>query len=347
VTAVERPRTQQRAVESLAESRTRAEVVVVGDASERRRAIHSLDHELVLLLDGDAELLPGALDHLLAELESHPQAAAVAATVVAADGRVLHSGGWVQLDADVANFGLVGAGLPLALGGLPDGGPADWVPWTAALVRREHIQSFPLDEGMDSGYGDAEWCFRVSRERPGSVRRCADALVFHRGPPELPAGPSFGARAQVVHLLAACARFYDRHGLLMAPWVCDLTPEFRAQDGSFDNAGARLLMELIIAHGQDWVLERWTGRELDGLLSAHRRDVELRLAEERLGQAQRENLRLGQAVRAQEETLDFLHARHETLRRVEEGGWWRLRGYVLPALQLAARVDRRLRRLRR
>ncbi len=346
VVSRERPRTRQRAVDSLAGSLTPVEVIVVEDAGERRRAIESLDQELLLLLDDDAELLPGALEHLLAELESHPQAAAVAATVVAADGRVSHSGGSLECSGGVARFAFVGAGLAFTPGALPASGPAGWVPWTAVLVRRECFEAFPIDQGMDGGYGDAEWSFRVSLERPEGFRRCAEALAFHRGPPELPAGPSFGARSHAVHLLAACARFHDRHGLLMVPWVCDLTPEFRAQDGSFDLVGARLLMDLITAQGEDWIRERWTSGELAGLLGAHRREVELQLTEESLRQVERENLRLTQAVRAQEETLEFLHARHETLRRVEEGGWWRLRSRVLPAIRLATRVEQRLRRLR-
>jgi len=57
-----------------------------------------------------------------------------------------------------------------------------------------------------------------------------------------------------------------------------------------------------------------------------------------------ENARLRQAVAAQEATLAFLHERHETLRRVEEGGWWRLRGRLLPLLRLATRVRARVRR---
>jgi hypothetical protein len=46
---------------------------------------------------------------------------------------------------------------------------------------------------------------------------------------------------------------------------------------------------------------------------------------------------------AQDETLTFLHERHATLCRIEQGGWWRLRRHLLPLLRSAGRL-RSLRR---
>jgi hypothetical protein len=60
--------------------------------------------------------------------------------------------------------------------------------------------------------------------------------------------------------------------------------------------------------------------------------------ETELAQAQAEIHRLRQAVEAQERTLDYLRQRHETLCRVEQGGWWRLRQRLLPLLRLAGRL---------
>jgi len=53
--------------------------------------------------------------------------------------------------------------------------------------------------------------------------------------------------------------------------------------------------------------------------------------------------RLHEALNAQEKTLEFLRGRYETLCRIEQGGWWRLRRRVLPLLRLAGRL-RALRR---
>jgi glycogen(starch) synthase len=56
------------------------------------------------------------------------------------------------------------------------------------------------------------------------------------------------------------------------------------------------------------------------------------------GRTNVEIARLREAVAAQEETLAFLHERDETLRRIEQGGWWRLRSRLLPLLRLARRL---------
>jgi hypothetical protein len=48
--------------------------------------------------------------------------------------------------------------------------------------------------------------------------------------------------------------------------------------------------------------------------------------------------RLRQALAAQESSLEFLHERYVTLRRIEAGGWWRLRARILPLLRIAGRL---------
>jgi hypothetical protein len=53
---------------------------------------------------------------------------------------------------------------------------------------------------------------------------------------------------------------------------------------------------------------------------------------------QAEVARLRQAVLSQDETLRFLHRRNETLHRIEQGGWWRLRGRIFPVLRLVTRL---------
>jgi glycogen synthase len=68
------------------------------------------------------------------------------------------------------------------------------------------------------------------------------------------------------------------------------------------------------------------------------------LLEPELEQARAELSRLHEAVAAQEQTLEFLARRDDTLSRIERGGWWRLRGRILPLLRLAKWVRRRVRR---
>jgi hypothetical protein len=51
------------------------------------------------------------------------------------------------------------------------------------------------------------------------------------------------------------------------------------------------------------------------------------------------------ALAAHRDERRWLVWRHETLARVEQGGWWRLRGHLLPALRVAAWGRRTLLRL--
>jgi DNA-binding XRE family transcriptional regulator len=46
-------------------------------------------------------------------------------------------------------------------------------------------------------------------------------------------------------------------------------------------------------------------------------------------------------VAGQREELAKLRISHETLVRIEQGGWWRLREAVLPALRLCRTIRRR------
>jgi glycosyltransferase involved in cell wall biosynthesis len=327
-----------------------------GRARGRRLGAELADGEMVLLLDDDAELLPGAIEHLVAELDAHPGAAAVSATVVGTDGRVQHSGGLVQSDEGIATFSLCGAGEPFDRARLSASGAAGWVPGTALLTRRDLLERFPIDDRMGACYENEEWCYRVGRERPGVFRRSREALVIHHLEPKDLPGSGWDSRSMMSGQLAACARFYGRHGLLLAPAVFDLAPGLRLDDGTCDLAGARLLMELVSAKGPRWVTDALISGELSGLIHAHRWQTELELTQSRLDRLQGETVALREAVRAQEQTMeslrrrrevtDFLQQRHETLTAIEQGGWWRLRHRLLPAIHGVRRLSVRLRRER-
>jgi glycosyltransferase involved in cell wall biosynthesis/GT2 family glycosyltransferase len=296
-----------------------------GCAAGRRLGVELAAGDLILFLDDDAELLPGALEHLCAELEAHPETDAVTSTVVLSDGRIVHSGGTVEVRDGIATYGLIGAQAPIAAGGLAPSGPVAWVPGTAVLIRRAVLEQFPIDEGMVGYYEDNEWSYRVGAERPGAFRRSREALVVHHLIPKRFDFVDAQTRSRWADWLNSHAHFYERHGILLAPWLFDLVPEMRADDGSCDYAGARLLLELTIAKGGDWVAYARETGELDDFLHARRNRVE-----------RVELIRLREAVAAEEEALAFLQRRHQTLSAVEQGGWWRLRARVLPLLRIAS-----------
>jgi hypothetical protein len=199
---------------------------------------------------------------------------------------------------------------------------------------------------MAAYFEDNEWCYRVSRERPASFRRSREALVFHQLARKRPPDRSFAASIRTVELLRAHARFYERHGVLMTPWLFDLLPELRDDaDGTCDYPGARVLMELLLAKGTDWTAKALANGELTGLLNAHRREAELRRARPVLAWAPAEVDRLRGREAELERTIAYLATRNETLTRVEQGGWWRLRGRLLRVIGLREPLLRALGRL--
>jgi hypothetical protein len=191
------------------------------------------------------------------------------------------------------------------------------------LIRREALMQFPLDDRMSSYYEDNEWCYRVGRELPGSFRRSLEARAVHHFSEKHHAGTDYLTRSVAVELLSAHARFYELHGKLLDLALFDLVPELRDGDGTCDLAAARLLMELLLAKGTDWLFANWMSGELDGLLGSGRRVTALQA---QVAERERELAEL-------RELTGFLHHRHEKLIRIESGGWWRLRGRLLPALR--------------
>jgi len=299
----------------------------LGCAGGRQAALERCDRELVLFLDDDAELAPGALAALLSELDEHPEALAATATVEMPDGRLHHSGGWMYVADGVAEFTLLGNDQP-ADAQLPPSGPSGWMPGTAALFRRAALDQFPLDVGMSAYYEDNEWSLRVERARPGSFRRSRDARAIHhidgRGAP----GADFASRSRATELLLAHARFYERHGLLLGIALFDLLPELRQADGTRDLAAARLLMELLLAKGSAWIFMEWMNGGLQSLLDASRLTAQL----------ERERAEHHLALSAQAELLQqqgaALRETQERLEQIISGGWWRMRRRLLPALRL-------------
>ena len=254
----------------------------LGCAGGRRRALEMIDSELVLFLDDDAELLPGALEHLVSELDLHPEAGGVTATVVIPDGRVSHSGGRFDASEKIVNFTLESSGLQYDDPGIPGSGSCDWMPGTAHLVRRSTYAEFPIDPEMSSYYEDNEWSFRVAGARAGCFRRSRHALVLHHAVHKPWGGRDFATRALLTRFISAAAHFHDAHGLLLGvPGVDVFTmmPELVRRDGTPDLAAARLLMTLTLAQGADWLLMEWMNGGLDPLLGIER----AALADELLG----------------------------------------------------------------
>lgn len=245
----------------------------LGCAGGRRLGVELADSELVLFLDDDAELMPGALEHMISELDRHPNAGAVSALVAIPDGRVSYSGGWYGESTEMVSFELGASGLSFEDPAIPASGQCDWIPGGASLVRSSLLSDFPLDDGMLAYYEDTEWCLRIGRARPGSFRRSREALVLHHAGPGPWGRMDFAGRAALTRFVSAAAHFYRKHGLLLRVPGVDvfaIMPELTRTDETLDTAGARLVMALASTHGADWLLMEWMNGGLDPVLGVER-----------------------------------------------------------------------------
>lgn len=329
----------------------------LGCAGGRRLGSALTRGDFVLFLDDDAELTPGSLDALVADLDAHPEAHAVSATVAYSRGDIHHSGGLVRIADGVAEFSLVASGQPITAPVAPSG-PAHWVPGTAALFRRPLLEEIPIDDGMAAYFEDNEWAMRVRRRYPDAFRRSAEARAIHMSRVPAPVH-AFAGRSVAAEWLGAHACFYERHGLLLGPTLFSLVPELVDERGGRDLEGARLLMELVLARGTDWLCMEWMNGGLDTLIGGRAREVALAsslAAEQAAGEADRAALAATraslEATRAsleaertarehQAERLSYLEHREATLEAILGGGWWRLRNLLTPVLAPLRRRARR------
>ena len=212
------------------------------------------------------------------------------------------------------------------------------------MIRRSLLTEFELDERMSAYYADNEWCYRVSRDRPDAFRRCRQALAIHHlGRRQLGERTPEG-RALTVRMLTAHARFYERHGLLLAPWLYDVVPAgCRARwtaraispwRGCYSRSSpprARLdPVGVARWRARASVARRAAARA--GLAPIHRSRF-TRLRPKALSERLRDRPPT-RGDRLTEETLAFLHQRYETLCRMGESrGVAAVRDRLRPALR--------------
>jgi glycosyltransferase involved in cell wall biosynthesis len=327
----------------------------LGCAGGRRLGAELAGTEFVLFLDDDAELREGALELLVAELDAHPDALGVSALVVGPDERVQHCGGWTARSDDTVRFTHGGGGLGGDDPAVPETGASDWLPGTAALVRSAALREWPIDAETSAYYEDNEWSFRVGTAHAAPFRRCREAVAVHRndGTPMIHSC-ELARVSWLAERLAAQARFFERHGVLLDVDLLHVVPEFAHFDGTVDVHAARLLLELIIDHDTDWLVTEWMGGGLEPLLE-RRQHIEAQWAElerrdaaavDAAAAAAETEASLESEIAQLREQVVYFHQRHETLHRIEHGGWWRLRGHLMPVLKAVSAVRRGVGELR-
>jgi hypothetical protein len=135
-------------------------------------------------------------------------------------------------------------------------GPCGWLAGCTVMVRRAALEEEPLDLGMAAYYEDTEWSYRLGRRHPaGVLRRHPAALVLHHHQIKGPRGTTPDEIFAALPFLQAIAHFYRVHGLIL-DGAFAFAPEL-LHDGRFDVAAARLLLELLLARGVDWLAMEW------------------------------------------------------------------------------------------
>jgi GT2 family glycosyltransferase len=194
----------------------------LGFARANNLGIRHSSGSLVLLLNPDTVVPSGAIDTMTAVLETRPDVAIVGPRLIAADGRVELSFGWMMSP-------LAEARQKLLVRGSARGGPiaayvasltrrehdVDWVSGACLLVRRDDAEAVGL---MDERYfmyaEDVDFCAAI-RARGRRVLFTPAAEVVHlRGQSRATAASATEAAYRRSQLA-----FYEKHHPGWAPWL--------------------------------------------------------------------------------------------------------------------------------
>jgi GT2 family glycosyltransferase len=236
----------------------------LGAASGRALGVAALDTELVLFLDDDVEVVGGAIESLVAELDAHPESVAATGCVVLPSGQVQICGGALSIEEDFAVFRALGEGLAFDDPALGPAGACDWVPGGWLLLRRATLERHGLDPEMAAYFEDNEWCYRLHRAGEARFRAVPRAAVVHHLAARRPLESAAAEAVRLQPYLRSVVRFHQRHGKILHNLFV-LLPQL-VRNGRPDVAAARLLIDLAANHGESWLLEHWLSGALEPLL---------------------------------------------------------------------------------
>jgi GT2 family glycosyltransferase len=296
-----------------------------GCTAARRHAAELAATQYLAFLDDDVEVFPGTFEHLVQELDAHPEAIAAGGHVVLPDGRTQLCGGdyWEEPDG-VLHFEPLGQALDFEDPAVGPSRACQWLPGAAMVVRRLALASEPFDLGMAVYYEDNEWCYRVGRRHPpGAFRRVVPSLVLHYQELKGPLDGRSEQRDEIsrsLPYLQALAHFHHVHGRVLEG-VFVFAPRLAA-GGRRDVAAARLLLELLAARGPDWLGAAWLRGGLAPLFEAGAAAESLAAARRELAEANRQLQ--AQRERAAAATRQLAAIHRSRLWRLADC-YWRLR----------------------
>lgn len=291
----------------------------LGCAGGRSLGVSQVDEDYVLFIDDDAELLPGALAHLVADLDAHPDAQAVSAQVLTPDGVIIHSGGTYSLDREYARFSLDGNGLAWDDAAVPPTGRCDWVGGTAVLIRTNALRVCLVDPAMSSYYEDNEWAMRMRDVFADPFRRCAEAVAIHYFGPRAQASEFLSQGRFMAYRLADMATFYQRHDRLLYSSGSEMVTALAGTGLADHPAAHRLLVRYAGAVDRDEFAAEWAAGDV-ATVRSWIQEQQVALQEAR-SQMELLTQQRDQAVALHQVTVAELEG-------IKAGGWWRLRGRI-------------------
>jgi hypothetical protein len=184
----------------------------VGFARANNQGFALCTAKYILLLNSDAQLLPGAADGLLQELENYSNAAAVGPMILNRDG-TYQAGGTDFPNLWNETLLAVGAARWLRRGYYPSyppnksGGNVDWVGGACLVVRRRVLEQIGgLDERYFMYTEETDWCFRA-RQAHWQIRYCPTHRVIHYGG----ASTAQASAAMKSELYKSKLLFFEKH----------------------------------------------------------------------------------------------------------------------------------------
>jgi GT2 family glycosyltransferase len=261
----------------------------MGSAGGRQLGVERAASEYVLFLDDDAEVFPGAVEHLVHGLDATPGSVACCANVVLPDGRVQLCGGDYRDSGVLRALVPIGRGLAFDDPALGPSGPCHWICSALILVRRAALTACPLAADL-AYFVDNDWSHRVQQLWPGSLHRSVSALALHHQEEKGRRDSSLVGIGEVMPYIGALARLYQLYGRILDTLFA-FVPELVGPGGELDTAAAQLLLELIAARGTEWALHNWLNGGLaplfcSGRETAVRLQLEAARAEAETGQAE-------------------------------------------------------------
>ncbi len=287
-----------------------------GVAANLRLAAELADAEYVLFLEPRMRLRDGALQQLVAALDAHADAAAVAAALLDETGIVRSCGGWIANDGESISIRPTWAIESTQLA------ETGWVPPLGTLIRRSALDSIPLRSDFDVFCQNVDWCLRVKEQNPGGLLACPSAEIEKPTSDAMSQDPSFGNRSQIVGQLPAHAAFFTEHGRVLGERLAELIPELRLPSGEVNYSATRVVLDRVMAGGIHSTLIDWMNGDL------------VPLVEEPISDSERKR-------HAEiHERVEWLELRNESLIGIENGTWWRLRGKLAPLRRVVTAVRR-------